>query len=54
MAFCSKCGAQLNEEATICPSCGTPVGYETEEAANPTQPVPTGLLPLRSMPLLMP
>ena len=43
MAFCSKCGAQLNEEATLCSSCGTPVGYETEEAANPTQPVQTDL-----------
>ena len=22
MAFCSKCGAQLNEDDKICPSCG--------------------------------
>ncbi|HEV2178131.1 MAG TPA: zinc-ribbon domain-containing protein [Terriglobia bacterium] len=26
MAFCSKCGAQLNPGAAFCPSCGTPVG----------------------------
>lgn len=43
MASCSKCGSQLNEGEKFCPSCGTPVGYETEEAANPTQPVQTDL-----------
>ena len=43
MAFCSKCGSQLNEGEKFCPSCGTPVGYETEEAANPTQSVQTDL-----------
>ena len=43
MAFCSKCGSQLNDGEKFCPSCGTPVGYETEEAANPTQPVQTDL-----------
>ena len=43
MAFCSKCGSQLNEGEKFCPSCGIPVGYETEEAANPTQPVQTDL-----------
>ena len=43
MAFCSKCGSQLNEGEKFCQSCGTPIGYETEEAANPTQPVQTDL-----------
>ena len=43
MAFCSKCGSQLNDGEKFCPSCGTPVGYETEEATNPTQPVQTDL-----------
>lgn len=26
MAFCAKCGAAMNEGATFCGSCGTPVG----------------------------
>ena len=26
MAFCSKCGAQLNENENFCPKCGAPVG----------------------------
>ncbi len=26
MAFCSKCGAQIGEEAQFCPSCGAAVG----------------------------
>ena len=43
MEFCSKCGSQLNEGEKFCPSCGTSVGYETEEAANPTQSVQTDL-----------
>lgn len=41
MAFCSKCGSQLNEGEKFCPSCGETVGYETKEAANPTQPAQT-------------
>ena len=41
MAFCSKCGAQLNEEATICPSCGETVGYETKEGADSIQSAQT-------------
>lgn len=26
MAFCSKCGAQIDDNATFCPQCGTQVG----------------------------
>jgi uncharacterized membrane protein len=26
MAFCAKCGAQVVQESSFCPSCGTPVG----------------------------
>lgn len=29
MAFCAKCGTELNEDAKFCPSCGT----QTDEAA---------------------
>ncbi|HSM85524.1 MAG TPA: zinc-ribbon domain-containing protein [Candidatus Limnocylindrales bacterium] len=33
MAFCSKCGAQLNEGASFCPGCGTPVAPGVTGAA---------------------
>lgn len=36
MAFCSKCGAQLEDGVQFCPSCGAPVGGETPAPA----PVP--------------
>ena len=26
MKFCAKCGAQMDEAANVCPSCGAPVG----------------------------
>ncbi len=29
MAFCKKCGAEINDQATICPQCGAP---QTEPA----------------------
>ena len=32
MAFCGKCGAQLNEGAKFCPSCGAPTGDEQHQA----------------------
>lgn len=28
MAFCQKCGAQVPDGATTCPSCGAPVGND--------------------------
>lgn len=34
MAFCSKCGNQLNNSERFCPKCGTPV----ENVARPVQP----------------
>ncbi len=36
MAFCAKCGKELPEGATFCPSCGTPVGQAG--TATPTAP----------------
>ena len=41
MAFCSKCGAQLNEGEKFCSSCGAPIGDTAKENANPTQPAQT-------------
>ncbi len=37
MAFCSKCGAQLNENSSFCAACGTPV------AASQAVPSPPGV-----------
>ena len=34
MAFCSHCGAQVDEGAAFCPSCGAPVG----NGPRPTEP----------------
>lgn len=34
MAFCSKCGAQLNEGENFCPSCGAPVETQANAAPN--------------------
>ena len=31
MAFCSKCGAQLNEGEKFCSKCGAPVEDKKEE-----------------------
>lgn len=41
MAFCSKCGAQIEDNATVCPSCGATQQKEQQQAAqayvNPNQ-----------------
>jgi uncharacterized membrane protein len=36
MAFCSKCGTQLQEGAGFCPSCGTAVSAGGSNTAMPT------------------
>ena len=33
MKFCTKCGAQIHEEAAICTSCGAPVGSRKPKAS---------------------
>lgn len=39
MAFCGKCGNQINDEVKFCPICGTPIGNGTQEgAAQSAQP----------------
>lgn len=35
MAFCAKCGTQLNQGVAFCGSCGTPVGAVAAPAAGP-------------------
>ncbi|MGA2961046.1 MAG: zinc-ribbon domain-containing protein [Candidatus Korobacteraceae bacterium] len=42
MAFCTVCGAHLNETAAFCPSCGTAVKRENAAAAGPATGVPVG------------
>lgn len=39
MAFCGKCGNQLEEGAKFCPKCGTPVIDKTTGTANDTNTV---------------
>lgn len=34
MAFCSKCGAELEKDAKTCPSCGATVGENSEKKEN--------------------
>lgn len=34
MAFCSKCGTQLNDGAKFCPKCGNPTGSTQKESSS--------------------
>lgn len=54
MAFCSKCGAQLDAGSSFCPACGTsvavsesipppPPGVSTVPASVPAQPASAGM-----------
>ena len=40
MKFCTNCGESLEEDAQVCPKCGTPVGAAnaTPNMQQPTQP----------------
>lgn len=38
MAYCGKCGQQVNEEVKFCPSCGTPVGTAAPQENRQEQP----------------
>jgi RNA polymerase subunit RPABC4/transcription elongation factor Spt4 len=44
MPYCSKCGAELDEDTKFCPTCGTPVGppvAEPEERRKERKPIST-------------
>ena len=43
MAFCSKCGASLNDGASFCPSCGTQAASAAAPSASLAAPQSTGL-----------
>lgn len=36
MAFCGKCGQQVNEGVKFCPSCGAPMDVARQSAPEPT------------------
>lgn len=36
MPYCSKCGAELDKEATFCPKCGTAVGAKERVGPEPS------------------
>ena len=36
MAFCSKCGAQLADDAAFCMQCGTPANNQTQNTTQNT------------------
>lgn len=36
MAYCSKCGAQINEGDQFCPACGEPAGASAASGTNDT------------------
>lgn len=38
MAYCGKCGQQVNEGVKFCPSCGTPAGAAAPQENQPNQP----------------
>ncbi|MBQ2774915.1 MAG: zinc-ribbon domain-containing protein [Clostridia bacterium] len=45
MAFCGKCGAQIEENAKFCPSCGAPTEAPAVEQAAPAQEAPQQAAP---------
>ena len=43
MAFCAKCGAQVNEGAAFCPACGNAIATTSGGAAAAPAPAATGM-----------
>lgn len=40
MAFCGKCGQQVNDGIKFCPACGAPIAAAAPTPAAPQQPAP--------------
>ncbi len=43
--FCPKCGQQVPDNASFCPSCGNPFGAPASGGSQPYQPQPYGSPP---------
>ncbi len=43
MAFCSKCGAQVADQAAFCPQCGTPQSKSAPASPNPAASARSGM-----------
>ncbi len=43
MAFCSKCGAQMADQAAFCPKCGTPQSKSAPASPNPAAGAQSGM-----------
>ena len=46
--YCGKCGAQLNDGAKFCPSCGAPTGSEQAQQQTYQQPQQQAYAPVQS------
>ncbi|NLI55173.1 MAG: zinc-ribbon domain-containing protein [Clostridiales bacterium] len=44
MAFCAKCGKELNEDDKVCSSCGEPVGVVRSEVSGGSNETLMGIL----------
>lgn len=41
MAFCTKCGAEISDNAAFCTSCGEPISNDKQKQPNDGSGVPT-------------
>lgn len=39
MAFCTKCGTEIEENVNVCPNCGEAIGVQSEAPVQPEQTV---------------
>ncbi|MGH9407798.1 MAG: zinc-ribbon domain-containing protein [Terriglobia bacterium] len=48
MAFCSKCGSQVDSGSAFCKSCGAPMGAASGTTASPGPAIAVGSTPMAS------